>query len=150
VTAPAPGAWRPGVIHTYDDHRIAMCLSLAAFNPLVATPGTEVPVRILDPGCVAKTFPDYFAALFSVAQAAEADIPVITIDGPTASGKGTLASSVAQRLGWHQLDSGLVWRSGWAGTSWIPACCTAPRPWPRSARAWRPTTSPGWPGWHRR
>jgi 3-phosphoshikimate 1-carboxyvinyltransferase len=111
VTAPAPGAWRPGVIHTYDDHRIAMCLSLAAFNPLVATPGTEVPVRILDPGCVAKTFPDYFAALFSVAQAAEADIPVITIDGPTASGKGTLASSVAQRLGWHQLDSGLLYRA---------------------------------------
>ena len=111
VTAPAPGAWRPGVIHTYDDHRIAMCLSLAAFNPLVATPGTEVPVRILDPGCVAKTFPDYFAVLFSVAQAAEADIPVITIDGPTASGKGTLASSVAQRLGWHQLDSGLLYRA---------------------------------------
>jgi 3-phosphoshikimate 1-carboxyvinyltransferase len=111
VTAPAPGAWRPGVIHTYDDHRIAMCLSLAAFNPLVATPGTEVPVRILDPGCVAKTFPDYFAVLFSVAQAADADIPVITIDGPTASGKGTLASSVAQRLGWHQLDSGLLYRA---------------------------------------
>jgi 3-phosphoshikimate 1-carboxyvinyltransferase len=111
VTAPAPGAWRPGVIHTYDDHRIAMCLSLAAFNPLVATPGTEVPVRILDPDCVAKTFPDYFAALFSVAQAAEGDIPVITIDGPTASGKGTLASTVAQRLGWHQLDSGLLYRA---------------------------------------
>ena len=111
VTAPAPGAWQPGVIHTYDDHRIAMCLSLAAFNPLVAAPGTEVPVRILDPGCVAKTFPDYFPVLFSVAQAAEADIPVITIDGPTASGKGTLATSVAQRLGWHQLDSGLLYRA---------------------------------------
>jgi 3-phosphoshikimate 1-carboxyvinyltransferase len=111
VTAPAPGGWRPGVIHTYDDHRIAMCLSLAAFNPLVAMPGAEVPVRILDPGCVAKTFPDYFPVLFSVAQAAEADIPVITIDGPTASGKGTLAASVAQRLGWHQLDSGLLYRA---------------------------------------
>jgi 3-phosphoshikimate 1-carboxyvinyltransferase len=111
VTAPAPGGWQPAVIHTYDDHRIAMCLSLAAFNPLVATPGTEVPLRILDPGCVAKTFPDYFPVLFSVAQAAEADIPVITIDGPTASGKGTLAASVAQRLGWHQLDSGLLYRA---------------------------------------
>jgi hypothetical protein len=41
VTAPAPGAWRAGVIHTHDDHRIAMCLSLAAFNPLVATPGHD-------------------------------------------------------------------------------------------------------------
>jgi len=111
VTAPAPGAWQPGVIHTYDDHRIAMCLSLAAFNPLMAAPGAEVPLRILDPNCVAKTFPDYFPVLFGVAQAAAADIPVITIDGPTASGKGTLAASVAQRLGWHQLDSGLLYRA---------------------------------------
>ena len=111
VTAPAAGGWRPGVIHTYDDHRIAMCLSLAAFNPLVAMPGTEVPVRILDPGCVAKTFPDYFEVLLGVAHAAEADIPVITIDGPTASGKGTLAASVARRLGWHLLDSGLLYRA---------------------------------------
>ena len=37
-------------------------------------------------------------------------IPVITIDGPTASGKGTIASLVAQRLGWHTLDSGALYR----------------------------------------
>ena len=111
VTAPAADAWQAASIHTYDDHRIAMCLSLAAFNPLVATPGTEVPVRILDPQCVAKTYPDYFETLFSVAQTADADIPVITIDGPTASGKGTLAATVAARLGWQQLDSGLLYRA---------------------------------------
>ena len=40
-----------------------------------------------------------------------ADIPVITVDGPTASGKGTLASTVAARLGWHQLDSGALYRA---------------------------------------
>ena len=107
----APAIWRAASLHTYDDHRMAMCGSLAAFNALVATPGAEVPVRIEDPQCVAKTFPDYFDALFSVAQAAETDIPVITIDGPTASGKGTLAAQVAQRLGWHQLDSGLLYRA---------------------------------------
>ena len=107
----APTSWRAAAIHTYDDHRIAMCGSLAAFNPLVAPPGAEVVVRILDPQCVAKTYPDYFEALFSVAQAAQADIPVITIDGPTASGKGTLAASIAARLGWHQLDSGLLYRA---------------------------------------
>ena len=111
IEVTAPQAWQAAAIHTYDDHRIAMCLALAAFNPLVATPGTEVPVRILDPQCVGKTFPDYFEALFSVAQAAQADIPVITIDGPTASGKGTLAAQVAARLGWHQLDSGLLYRA---------------------------------------
>jgi 3-phosphoshikimate 1-carboxyvinyltransferase len=106
-----PAVWTAATIHTYDDHRIAMCLSLAAFNPLVVAPGREVPVRILDPQCVAKTFPDYFETLFSVARAAESDIPVITIDGPTASGKGTLAATVAARLGWHQLDSGLLYRA---------------------------------------
>ena len=106
-----PVDWHAAVIHTYDDHRIAMCLSLAAFNPLVARPGEEVPLRILDPQCVAKTFPQYFEALFAVSQAAADDIPVITIDGPTASGKGTLAATVAARLGWHQLDSGLLYRA---------------------------------------
>ena len=111
IEVTAPQAWRAAAIHTYDDHRIAMCLSLAAFNPLVAKPGTEVSVRILDPQCVGKTFPDYFEALFAVARTADADIPVITIDGPTASGKGTLAAEVAARLGWHQLDSGLLYRA---------------------------------------
>ncbi|HRL22965.1 MAG TPA: (d)CMP kinase [Alcaligenes sp.] len=37
-------------------------------------------------------------------------IPVITIDGPTASGKGTIAHLVAERLGWHTLDSGALYR----------------------------------------
>jgi cytidylate kinase len=36
--------------------------------------------------------------------------PVITIDGPTASGKGTIARLLAQRLGWHILDSGALYR----------------------------------------
>jgi 3-phosphoshikimate 1-carboxyvinyltransferase len=67
-------------------------------------------VRIEDPKCVAKTFPDYFEALFSVAHASAKDIPVICIDGPTASGKGTLASRVAQALGYHYLDSGALYR----------------------------------------
>jgi len=37
-------------------------------------------------------------------------IPVITIDGPTASGKGTVACRVARVLGWHVLDSGALYR----------------------------------------
>ncbi len=105
VTPPAgPPAWRAGRIHTYDDHRIAMCFSLAAFNP------GRLPVRIEDPQCVAKTFPDYFETLFSVARPLAGQVPVICIDGPTASGKGTLASQVAQRLGYHYLDSGALYR----------------------------------------
>ncbi len=94
--------WQAASIHTYDDHRVAMCFSLAAFNP------AGLPVRIEDPKCVAKTFPDYFEALFSLSQAQQ--VPVICIDGPTASGKGTLAAQVAQRLGYHYLDSGALYR----------------------------------------
>ena len=39
------------------------------------------------------------------------DIPVLTVDGPTASGKGTLASELAARLGFHLLDSGSIYRA---------------------------------------
>ena len=105
ITPPAQaGEWKTAVIRTYDDHRIAMCLSLAAFNP------AGLPVRILDPRCVAKTFPDYFEALFSVASGQAGEIPVICVDGPTASGKGTLAALTAHRLGYHYLDSGALYR----------------------------------------
>jgi 3-phosphoshikimate 1-carboxyvinyltransferase len=117
VVPPAAGAWRAAAIRTYDDHRMAMCLSLAAFNPLVgASPG--VPVRILDPRCVGKTFPDYFETLFSVATAQPEAVPVITIDGPTASGKGTLAAAVADALGYHLLDSGALYRATGLASLW--------------------------------
>jgi 3-phosphoshikimate 1-carboxyvinyltransferase len=102
VTPPAD--WKAASIHTYDDHRVAMCFSLGAFNP------AGVPVRIEDPKCVAKTFPDYFEALFSVVQTSAQHVPAICVDGPTASGKGTLASQIAQRLGYHYLDSGALYR----------------------------------------
>ena len=85
-------------IDTYDDHRMAMCFSLAAF-------GAEG-VRINDPRCVAKTFPNYFTLFHDVVQA----VPVIAIDGPSASGKGTVAQLVAARLGFHYLDSGALYR----------------------------------------
>lgn len=50
-----PGQWKDASIDTYDDHRVAMCFSLAAFG--------ESRVRIMDPGCVSKTFPTYFDVL---------------------------------------------------------------------------------------
>ena len=55
-----PAALRPATIETYDDHRMAMCFSLAALG--------GVPVRIMDPGCVAKTFPGYFDALAAITE----------------------------------------------------------------------------------
>lgn len=91
--APIPDA----SIDTYDDHRIAMSFALAALG------GT--PVRINDPDCVAKTFPDYFDRFAQVIAA-----PVIAIDGPSGSGKGTVAEQVARQLGFHYLDSGALYR----------------------------------------
>jgi 3-phosphoshikimate 1-carboxyvinyltransferase len=61
LTVFPPERLTPATIETYDDHRIAMCFSLATFG--------GVAVRIVDPGCVRKTFPDYFAAFRSVAHA---------------------------------------------------------------------------------
>jgi len=105
-----PTSWRAAALQTYDDHRMAMCLSLAAFNALAGA-APPVPLRILDPRCVGKTFPDYFETLFGVAGAAPEDIPVITVDGPTASGKGTLAGALADALGFLHLDSGALYRA---------------------------------------
>ena len=93
----SPSTARPAAIDTYDDHRMAMCFSLAAF---------ATPLRINDPQCVAKTFPDYFERFAKVTGAA----PVIAIDGPSASGKGTVAARVAAALGFAYLDSGALYR----------------------------------------
>jgi len=38
-------------------------------------------------------------------------VPVLTIDGPSGSGKGTIAQALARKLGWHRLDSGALYRS---------------------------------------
>lgn len=122
LTPPASAAhWRAASIHTYDDHRIAMCFALAAFNP------AGLPVRVENPQCVAKTFPDFFEALFSLVQADPARIPVICVDGPTASGKGTLAAQVASQLGYHLLDSGALYRitALAAGRAQLPLDATA-------------------------
>jgi len=45
-------------------------------------------------------------------------IPVLTIDGPSGSGKGTISRLVAQRLGWHYLDSGALYRAVGVAASW--------------------------------
>jgi 3-phosphoshikimate 1-carboxyvinyltransferase len=53
-----PKQLKHAAIDTYDDHRMAMCFSLLALDP--------VSVTINDPGCVAKTFPDYFSVFESI------------------------------------------------------------------------------------
>jgi 3-phosphoshikimate 1-carboxyvinyltransferase len=57
-----PAQFQPASIRTYDDHRMAMCFSLAAL--------AGVPVRIEDPDCVGKTFPGYFDAFAAICRRA--------------------------------------------------------------------------------
>jgi cytidylate kinase len=64
-----------------------------------------------------------------------ANAPVIAIDGPSGVGKGTVARSVARRLGWHLLDSGSLYRilalaaekAGVAGTDQAAVAALAPK-----------------------
>ena len=85
------------VFNTYNDHRMAMCLSLLSFSLKKIT--------ILDPMCVVKTFPDYFKKMKKVTQP-----PIITIDGPSASGKGTISDLLAEKTGFTKIDSGRFYR----------------------------------------
>ena len=56
------GQLRSGKVATYDDHRMAMSFSLLGLRQ----PG----IVIADPGCTAKTYPEYFADLETLCQAA--------------------------------------------------------------------------------
>ena len=51
-------------------------------------------------------------------QAPDPHAPVLTIDGPSGSGKGTISRMVAQRLGWHYLDSGALYRAVGVAAGW--------------------------------
>ncbi len=93
-----PVSLRPAAIDTYDDHRMAMCFSLVTLG--------ACRIRINDPKCVNKTFPGYFDAFARVTT----PVGVVAIDGPSASGKGTVAAKVAAALGWQYLDSGSLYR----------------------------------------
>ncbi|MDT3669616.1 MAG: bifunctional 3-phosphoshikimate 1-carboxyvinyltransferase/cytidylate kinase [Aromatoleum sp.] len=93
-----PDELTAAAIDTYDDHRVAMCFSLVSLG------GCRV--RINDPRCVNKTFPTYFERFLDIAQ----PVPVVAIDGPSASGKGAVAARVAAALGYHYLDSGSLYR----------------------------------------
>ncbi|MEJ7804982.1 MAG: 3-phosphoshikimate 1-carboxyvinyltransferase [Telluria sp.] len=65
ISITPPAEILAATIETYDDHRMAMCFSLATLDGK-ARRGNAM--RILDPKCVAKTFPDYFEAFASIAK----------------------------------------------------------------------------------
>jgi 3-phosphoshikimate 1-carboxyvinyltransferase len=125
-----PAALVAASVATYDDHRMAMCLSLASVSSGLRT---GVAVNVLEPACVAKTFPDFFDRLAAITEPQGhlgSGVPVLTIDGPTASGKGTVAAVIALELGWHLLDSGALYRvtalaAQQAGVDWADEASVA-------------------------
>ena len=140
-----PTALVAASVATYDDHRMAMCLSLASLSSGLRA---GVAVTVMEPACVAKTFPDFFDRLAAIIQPLSSvvisqkvashefpppsggGVPVLTIDGPTASGKGTVAAVIALQLGWHLLDSGALYRvtalaAQQAGVDWADEAAVA-------------------------
>ena len=103
-------------IQTFNDHRIAMTFSMAAFalKDEVGRVKNRV-LQIENPKCVEKTFPYFFEEFSRVCSEA---VPVITVDGPTASGKGTVANHVGKSLRFNVLDSGAFYRSLALITRW--------------------------------
>lgn len=109
---PEPALIRPGHVDAHDDHRMAMALSLL---------GLRVANVVIDGAqCVDKTFPEYFEVLGQLHALQPNTQGVIAIDGPAASGKSTVARSVAvgilgRSLDECYLDTGAMYRSvAWA------------------------------------
>ena len=98
-----------GDIETRGDHRIAM-----AFGVLDAAGDADL--RIDDPTCAEVSYPDFRDALEPFRRASRRGScsrtgRVIAVDGPAASGKSSTARSVARRLGFVHVNSGLLYRA---------------------------------------
>ncbi len=102
-----PSAPERAEIPTYEDHRLAMAFSVLG----LCGPGVD----IIDPGCVAKTYPAFFDDVENLRKDSRVEsMPesvVVAIDGPAGSGKSTVARAVADRLGIEYLDTGAMYRS---------------------------------------
>ena len=106
------GHFTGGTVDSYGDHRVAMSLAIAGTVAMDA-------VVIRDVDSVETSFPGFIDCVTSIGMKIRAmdsvsgrhgSVPVITIDGPVGSGKGTIARRVAKALGWHLLDSGALYR----------------------------------------
>ena len=98
-----PGTVKPGIVHTYDDHRIAMAFTVLG---LISNG-----VTLDDPECVAKTAPDFFEYVDQLRLEGDQELAILAIDGPAGSGKTSLAKRIANETGLEYLDTGAMYRS---------------------------------------
>ncbi len=99
------GQLSSGFVDGQGDHRCAMSFLLAG----VLSQGQEIKVQ----GChnIGTSFPEFFSLVESLGIKVEQPVPVITVDGPSGVGKGTISALLAKELEWHLLDSGAIYRS---------------------------------------
>ena len=90
-----------GLVATHMDHRIAM-------SALVMGLAADKPVKVDDTAFIATCFPDFMP---DDALAGSRVFMIIAIDGPAASGKGTLGKRLARHYGYRHLDTGVIYRA---------------------------------------
>jgi len=95
----------PVSIHTYEDHRVAMSFGILGSHDLHGD--GRAWIRIEDPGCTAKTFPDFFAALGRLRE----PFIRVAVDGGAASGKSSTSRGVAAGHGLLHIDTGAHYRA---------------------------------------
>ena len=97
-----------GIVKTNFDHRIAMSF-------LIMGLATEQKVKVDDATAIATSFPNFVELISKIggrlAKEETRNILTIAIDGPAASGKGTLARRLAEHLGYNYLDTGSIYRA---------------------------------------
>ncbi|NNL95134.1 MAG: 3-phosphoshikimate 1-carboxyvinyltransferase [Xanthomonadales bacterium] len=108
------GRFESGLVDGAGDHRCAMSLAVLG---LVTDKGLAVDGA----GMISTSYPGFTADMNHLGAAIAIDtqgasepmdtaVPVVAIDGPVGSGKGTISTGLARRLGWHFLDSGALYR----------------------------------------
>ncbi len=102
------GRVRGGTVDSRGDHRVAMAFAI------LGSPGRIAGHRSRRAECrdvVPRALPPTARATGTAAVGGGmSQVPVIAIDGPSGSGKGTIARRVARHFGWHLLDSGALYR----------------------------------------
>lgn len=100
-----------GTVTTHFDHRIAMSFLVMGMN-------AKAPVRVDDVTAIATSFPHFMEVMNSLGGAMKlayapvaSPILVVAVDGPAASGKGTLARRIAEYFGYAYLDTGSLYRA---------------------------------------